>query len=87
MRRRSSSPSGSFRGEFDLMIFLTGVGARALNKVLASRYPEEQFADALRKIVVAARGPKPMAALRELQVPVAVTAPEPNTCRELLRAL
>ena len=29
-----------FRGEFDLMIFLTGVGTRALNKVLASRYPE-----------------------------------------------
>ena len=29
-----------FRGEFDLVIFLTGVGTRALNKVLASRYPE-----------------------------------------------
>jgi uroporphyrinogen-III synthase len=76
-----------FRGEFDLMIFLTGVGTRALSKVLASRYPEEQFADALRKIVIAARGPKPLAALRELQVPVAVTAPEPNTWRELLTAL
>jgi uroporphyrinogen-III synthase len=76
-----------FRGEFDLMIFLTGVGTRALHKVLASRYPEEQFAEALRKIAVAARGPKPLAALRELKVPVAVTAPEPNTWRELLAAL
>ena len=76
-----------FRGDFDLMIFLTGVGTRALNKVLASRYPEEQFAEALRKITVAARGPKPLAALRELKVPVAVTAPEPNTWRELLAAL
>lgn len=76
-----------FRGEFDLMIFLTGVGTRALNKVLASRYPEEQFAEALRKIPVAARGPKPLAALREMKVPVAVTAPEPNTWRELLAAL
>ncbi len=76
-----------FRGEFDLAIFLTGVGTRALNKVLASRYPEEQFADALRKIAVAARGPKPLAALREMKVPVAVTAPEPNTWRELLAAL
>ena len=28
-----------------------------------------------------------MAALRELKVPVAVTAPEPNTWRELLAAL
>jgi uroporphyrinogen-III synthase len=76
-----------FRGEFDLAIFLTGVGARALNKVLASRYPEEQFPEALRKIAVAARGPKPLAALREMKVPVAVTAPEPNTWRELLAAL
>jgi uroporphyrinogen-III synthase len=76
-----------FRGEFDLMIFLTGVGTRALNKVLASRYPEEDFAQALRKIAVAARGPKPLAALRELKVPVAVTAPEPNTWRELMAAL
>jgi uroporphyrinogen-III synthase len=76
-----------FRGEFDLMIFLTGVGTRALNKVLSSRYPEEQFAEALRKIMVAARGPKPLAALRELRVPVTVTAPEPNTWRELLVAL
>jgi uroporphyrinogen-III synthase len=76
-----------FRGEFDLVIFLTGVGTRALNKVLASCYPEEQLAAALRKITVAARGPKPLAALRELQVPVAVTAPEPNTWRELMGAL
>ena len=76
-----------FRGEFDLMIFLTGVGTRALCKVLASRYPEDRFADALRTIAVAARGPKPLAALREMKVPVAVTAPEPNTWRELLAAL
>jgi uroporphyrinogen-III synthase len=76
-----------FRGEFDLMIFLTGVGTRALNKVLSSRYPEEQFAEALRKIAIAARGPKPLAALRELKVPVTVTAPEPNTWRELLAVL
>jgi uroporphyrinogen-III synthase len=76
-----------FRGEFDLVIFLTGVGTRALNKVLASRYPEEQFAEALRKVAIAARGPKPLAALRELKVPVTVTAPEPNTWRELLTVL
>jgi uroporphyrinogen-III synthase len=76
-----------FHGEFDLMIFLTGVGTRALNKVLASRYPEDKFAEALRQITIAARGPKPLAALREMKVPVAVTAPEPNTWRELLAAL
>jgi uroporphyrinogen-III synthase len=76
-----------FAGGFDLAIFLTGVGTRALDKVLASRYPAGKFAEALRKITVAARGPKPLAALREMQVPVTVTAPEPNTWRELLAAL
>ena len=38
-------------------------------------------------MAMAARGPKPLAALRELKVPVAVTAPEPNTWREILAAL
>ncbi|HTC35137.1 MAG TPA: uroporphyrinogen-III synthase [Bryobacteraceae bacterium] len=76
-----------FAGDFDLVIFLTGVGTRALDKVLASRYPGEKFAEALRQITIAARGPKPLAALREMKVPVAVTAPEPNTWRELLATL
>ena len=75
-----------FRAEFDMMIFLTGVGTRALDKVLASRFGPGAFAEALRKITVVARGPKPLAALREMQVPVAVTVPEPNTWRELLAA-
>ena len=76
--------SGCFVGEFDMLILLTGVGTRALNQVLASRYPPQQFAEALRKITIVARGPKPAAALREMQVPTAVTVPEPNTWRELL---
>ncbi|HTR35111.1 MAG TPA: uroporphyrinogen-III synthase [Bryobacteraceae bacterium] len=76
-----------FRGDFDMVIFLTGVGARALAKVLAARYPEEQFAEALRNVTVVARGPKPLAVLREMKVPVAATAPEPNTWREVLTAI
>ena len=75
-----------FRGEFDMMILLTGVGTRALDKVLASRFPPLAFAEALRKITVVARGPKPLAVLREMQIPVAVAVPEPNTWRELLAA-
>ena len=75
-----------FRGEFDMMILLTGVGTRALHKVLGSRYPPERFPEALRRITIVARGPKPVAALRELQVPVAIMVPEPNTWHELLTA-
>jgi uroporphyrinogen-III synthase len=76
-----------FAGGFDMVIFLTGVGARALAKVVGSAYPQEEYFAALRKITVVARGPKPLAVLRECNVPVAVSAPEPNTWRELLRAL
>lgn len=73
--------------EFDMIILLTGVGTRALDKVLASRYPQAQFADALRKLTVVARGPKPAAVLREMKVPITVNVPEPNTWRELLIAI
>jgi uroporphyrinogen-III synthase len=76
-----------FRGEFDMLILLTGVGTRALNQVLGTRYPPEKFAEALRKLTVVARGPKPLAVLRELQITATVAAPEPNTWREVLAAI
>jgi len=72
---------------FDIVIFLTGVGTRALARVVETVYPAEQFAAALRKITIVARGPKPVAALKELGVQVTVAVPEPNTWRDLLRAL
>jgi len=75
-----------FRGEFDMIVLLTGVGTKALDKVLASKFPPDAFREALCKTCVVARGPKPAAALREMQVPVAVNVPEPNTWRELLMA-
>ncbi len=75
-----------FAGGFDMMILLTGVGTRALNRVLATRYPADAFAEALKKITVVARGPKSTGALRELGAPVTVSAPEPNTWREVLAA-
>jgi uroporphyrinogen-III synthase len=76
-----------YRGDFDMVIFLTGVGARLLQRVLATREAEDRFLDALRRLTIVARGPKPVAVLREWQVPIAVTVPEPNTWRELLEAI
>lgn len=76
-----------FAGAFDMMILLTGVGTRLLNKALAERYPEERFAEALRGITTVVRGPKPAAALRELGVTPTVFVPEPNTWRELLASV
>jgi uroporphyrinogen-III synthase len=74
-------------GGFDAVIFLTGVGTRALSRVVETIYSHEQFVAELRKIHIIARGPKPVAVLREWEVPIALTAPEPNTWREVLRAL
>ncbi|HEY7392029.1 MAG TPA: uroporphyrinogen-III synthase [Bryobacteraceae bacterium] len=76
---------GLFAGEFDMMILLTGGGTRQLQRLLATRYPAEAFAEGLRKVTVVARGPKPAAALREMGVAPALIAPEPNTWREVLR--
>lgn len=75
-----------FRREFDMMILLTGVGTRALDRVLATRYPADAFHRALRQLAVVARGPKPAAVLREMNVPIGILVPEPNTWRELLAA-
>jgi uroporphyrinogen-III synthase len=69
------------------VIFLTGVGTRALARAVETIYPLEEFSAALRKITVVARGPKPVAALKELRVPVTIAVPEPNTWRDLLRTL
>jgi uroporphyrinogen-III synthase len=74
-------------GGFDMVIFLTGVGTRALGKVVETVYPLEKFVEALRRVAIVARGPKPVAALKELGVPVLVAVPEPNTWRDLLRTL
>jgi uroporphyrinogen-III synthase len=74
-------------GGFDMVIFLTGVGTRALARVVETVYSHEEFVAQLAKVAVVARGPKPLAVLKEWSVPVAVTAPEPNTWREVLRAL
>jgi len=76
-----------FRGEFDMVIFLTGVGSRLLNQVIETRWPAPAFVDALRRVTVVVRGSKPMAVMREWNVPVAVAIPEPNTWREILAAL
>ena len=76
-----------FKGDFDMAIFLTGVGTRALTKELDARFSAGKFADALRGITTVARGPKPAAALREIKVAPTILAPEPNTWREVLSSI
>jgi uroporphyrinogen-III synthase len=74
-------------GEFDLVVFMTGVGVRRLMDILSSRFDRARLIESLRALKIATRGPKPGAAVRELGLPIAVTAPEPCTWREMVQAL
>jgi uroporphyrinogen-III synthase len=79
--------SAVVQGNIDIVIFLTGVGTRALVRVIETAYAKEEFITALGRTAVIARGPKPVAALREMGVPITLMIPEPNTWREILEAL
>jgi uroporphyrinogen-III synthase len=76
-----------FAGRFDAVIFLTGVGTRILFAAIETTHPRERLVQALSGALVVARGPKPVAALREFGVPVGISVPEPNTWRDILQAL
>lgn len=75
------------RGTIDVVILLTGVGTRALVEAVRPRCPTEKLVELLRRVTIVARGPKPVAALRSLDLVPQVRVPEPNTWRELLAAL
>jgi uroporphyrinogen-III synthase len=75
------------RGAIDVVILLTGVGTRALFEAVRARCPADRLVELLRRVPIVARGPKPVAALRALDLVPQVRVPEPNTWRELLAAL
>jgi len=75
------------RGEVDVVLFLTGVGVRALLEAVQSKHDRTVFLDALRKTRIVTRGPKPEAALRELGIKSAASAPEPSTWSEVLTTM
>src|SRR5437660_11097608 len=79
--------AGLIDRKFDMVIFLTGVGTRALLNVVETAHKRDEYIASLQRVRVVARGPKPVAALREIGITPAVTAPEPNTWQELLSAL
>jgi uroporphyrinogen-III synthase len=78
---------GLAAGEFDVVIFETGVGVRYLVDALRPRLAPQDWPKALAHTRVVARGPKPSAALRELGVAIDLQVPEPNTWRETLALL
>ncbi len=76
-----------FAGKFDAVILLTGVGTRTLVDAVSTRYPRDKFIEALKSVTIVARGPKPVAALREMDLKPDLLVPEPNTWRDILSTI
>ena len=74
-------------GSLDVVVFQTGVGARALFKEADNQGRLDFLLDALRGITTVCRGPKPTAALRQVDVQISVGVEAPYTTNELLEAL
>ncbi len=74
-------------GEAPVIVFQTGVGTRALLDAAGRLGRLGELLDALAQRVVAVRGPKPTAVLRQAGVRVDVAAADPYTTTELLVAL
>ncbi len=74
-------------GQIDVILFLTGVGTRELVRQVERHVDRARFLAAVTDIKTVARGPKPLAALKELGITPTLLVPEPNTWRELLTTL
>ena len=74
-------------GEVDVVILMTGVGLRLLLTALAGSVDQGAFVDALGRTTLVARGPKPVAALKEVGLQPTHRVPEPNTWRDILRLM
>jgi uroporphyrinogen-III synthase len=65
--------------KLDLMIFLTGVGARFLVSAAETIGLKEEFLQGLNKMTIVVRGPKPVGALRQFGVRSDVIPDNPTT--------
>jgi uroporphyrinogen decarboxylase len=74
-------------GEINIVIFMTGVGFKHLLSAIEKHIDRQQFLDTLSDITTIARGPKPVAAMREVGLTPTHRVPEPNTWREVLQLL
>lgn len=71
----------------DVVVFQTGVGARALFREADKLGRLDALLSALQGVTTVCRGPKPTAALRQAGLQISVSVAAPYTTRELLDAL
>ena len=74
-------------GGIDMVVCMTGAGLEVLREVLTPHMAPERIGAALRRSTIVSRGPKPVAVLRALNVPVEIMIPEPNTWKEIVEAV
>lgn len=74
-------------GRFDALICMTGAAIAFMKEVLDGIVELDRLVSALSSVKIVARGPKPVAVLRPMGVPVAITVPEPNTWKEIVEAV
>jgi len=74
-------------GQVDSVIFLTGVGFRYLLSTVERHVDRQRFLNSLADITTIARGPKPVAAMKEVGLTPTLRVPEPNTWREILATI
>jgi len=72
------------KGEIDIVLLLTGVVTKFLLSLLEGRYSKENILEALKKISVVPRGPKPLRVMKEWGLAPTLIVPEPNTWKEIL---
>jgi len=73
--------------EFDMVIVMTGTGLAFLRDQVAAHSTAARLGDALRRVTIVSRGPKPLPILRELGARADIMVPEPNTWKEIVEAV
>ena len=71
-------------GQVDIVIVMTGVGFRHLLEAVERHVDQQRFLASMADITTVARGPKPVAAMKEAGLTPTFRVAEPNTWREVL---
>ena len=75
------------RNEFEIVLFLTGVGVKTLLREAEKLGRLEEILTGLKNVITVCRGPKPSSVLRSNGIQVSIHAREPFTTNELLEAI
>ena len=74
-------------GRVDAVVLLTGVGTQALIEVADGMGQKDELIQALDRMTVIARSPKPARVLRRYEIHIDVMPPEPYTSQDLMQAI